>query len=76
MTIVTQYDVELFQRIEQLIGIRMEKYPCEEAEVLRLQERVVEAQRQAIQEMKQIHDKKREGNARVCVYIADVLPFY
>ena len=30
---VTQYDVEVFQRIEKLIGIKMEQHPHEESEV-------------------------------------------
>ncbi len=30
---VTQYDVEVFQRIEKLIGVKMELHPHEESEV-------------------------------------------
>ncbi|KAL4713204.1 hypothetical protein ACJJTC_002950 [Scirpophaga incertulas] len=45
ITFVSQYDVELYQRIEQLIGKQLPKYDAEEAEVLILQERVAEAQR-------------------------------
>jgi hypothetical protein len=30
---VTQYDVEVFQRVEKLIGVKMEKFNHEEAEV-------------------------------------------
>ena len=33
VTFVTQYDVELFQRIEELLGYKLEAYPCVEAEV-------------------------------------------
>lgn len=40
-----QYDVELYQRIEQLIGKQLPIYKTEEAEVMVLQERVSEAQR-------------------------------
>ncbi|CAI7890251.1 unnamed protein product, partial [Closterium sp. NIES-53] len=47
ITIVTQYDVELFQRIEQLIGKKMEGFPAEAEEALVLLERVSEAQRLA-----------------------------
>jgi hypothetical protein len=41
------YDVELFQRIEDLIGQKMELYKTEEEAVLMLLERVAEAQRLA-----------------------------
>lgn len=42
-----QYDVELYQRIEQLIGKQLPLYKTEEDEVMVLQERVAEAQRLA-----------------------------
>lgn len=45
ITFVTQYDVELYQRIEQLISKQLPLWPMEEAEVMLLQERVSEAQR-------------------------------
>lgn len=37
--------MELFQKIEALIGLRMEQYPAEQEAVLLLLERVGEAQR-------------------------------
>ena len=37
--------MELFQRIEQLIGKKLPVYKTEEEEVMMLQERVTEAQR-------------------------------
>lgn len=40
-----RYDVELFQRIEQLVGKKMPLFRTEEEEVMQLQERVAEAQR-------------------------------
>nr|CAI5837251.1 unnamed protein product [Callosobruchus analis] len=58
ITFVTQYDVELYQRIEQLIGKQLPLYKTEEDEVMILQERVAEAQRIAKMEMKDITDKK------------------
>ncbi|XP_055319462.1 ATP-dependent RNA helicase DDX47 [Sitodiplosis mosellana] len=67
VTFVTQYDVELYQRIEHLLGKQLPLYACEEDEVLALQERVSEAQRTAKLELKDIEDrkgqrgKKREG---------------
>lgn len=45
LTMVTQYDVELFQKIEALTGHKMEEYPSEQEAVLLLLERVGEAQR-------------------------------
>lgn len=58
VTFVTQYDVELFQRIEELIGKKMEAHPCHEAQVMRLVERVTEAQRFAVTELKVLNEKK------------------
>lgn len=58
VTFVTQYDVELYQRIEQLLGKKMPQYECEEDEVMALQERVGEAQRTAKLEQKDIDDRK------------------
>ena len=40
-----RYDVELFQRIEHLIGKKLPLYPTVEEEVMSLVERVSEAQR-------------------------------
>ncbi|KAJ8967378.1 hypothetical protein NQ317_018521 [Molorchus minor] len=48
ITFVTQYDVELYQRIEQLIGKQLPLYKMEEDEVMVLQER----------EIKDLTDKK------------------
>lgn len=58
VTFVTQYDVELYQRIEQLIGKQLPLYKTEEDEVMVLQERVAESQRIAKMEMKDLSDKK------------------
>jgi ATP-dependent RNA helicase DDX47/RRP3 len=58
ITFVTQYDVELYQRIEQLLGKKLELHGCEEGEVLQLLERVTEAQRNATTEMKMFVEKK------------------
>lgn len=45
ITFVTQYDVELYQRIEALIGKKLPLYPTAEEEVFGLMERVSEGQR-------------------------------
>ncbi|XP_063825821.1 ATP-dependent RNA helicase DDX47 [Ostrinia nubilalis] len=58
ITFVSQYDVELYQRIEQLIGKQLPLYPTDESEVMVLQERVAEAQRLTNIEMKELEDKK------------------
>ncbi|XP_044730170.1 probable ATP-dependent RNA helicase DDX47 [Chrysoperla carnea] len=58
ITFVTQYDVELYQRIEHLIGKQLPLYQTEEDEVMILQERVAEAQRMAKMDMKDVGDKK------------------
>ncbi|XP_063624432.1 probable ATP-dependent RNA helicase DDX47 isoform X1 [Cydia splendana] len=58
VTFVSQYDVELYQRIEQLIGKQLPLYPTEESEVMVLQERVAEAQRLTKIEMKELEDKR------------------
>lgn len=69
---VTQYDVELIQRIEKVIGKEMEQWPTDKEEVALLRERVDEAGRLAANELKDQaksggHGKKRrrdEGNDR------------
>lgn len=40
-----RYDVELYQRIEYLIGKKLPEYPTEKNEVMQFSERVFEAQR-------------------------------
>lgn len=43
VTIVTQYDVETFQKIEQLVGKKLDEYPVDSKAALILSETVVEA---------------------------------
>lgn len=64
ITFVTQYDVELYQRIEHLIEKKLPLYKTEEEEVMVLTERVSEAQRFAKLEMKEQDEKKRTGGKR------------
>jgi len=54
---VTQYDVEVYQRIEQLMGVKLPEWPVDPDALAILGERVQEAQRLALQEVKE-HDKK------------------
>ena len=61
ITIVTQYDVELMQRVEAVIGKKMELWPTDEEEVTLLRERVDEASRLAANELK---DQSRAGSVK------------
>ncbi|XP_060705269.1 probable ATP-dependent RNA helicase DDX47 [Hemiscyllium ocellatum] len=61
ITFVTQYDVELFQRIEHLIGKKLPAFPTEEEEVMLLVERVSEAQRFARMELREQGDKRKRS---------------
>ncbi|GLD99568.1 hypothetical protein PINS_up008294 [Pythium insidiosum] len=66
VSFVTQYDVELYQRIEHLLGKKLDAYPCEEDTVLVMLERVNEAQRMATLELKDMtansSKRKRYGH--------------
>lgn len=59
---LTQYDLEVWQRIELALGKKLDSYPVEKDEVMVLAERVSEAQRQAVMEMKAYDEKK--GNKK------------
>jgi len=58
ISLVTQYDIENYQKIEYLIGRKLDVFPTEEEEVLIFNERVQEAQRIATQSVKEMIDKK------------------
>ncbi|MFH4976151.1 hypothetical protein AB6A40_002860 [Gnathostoma spinigerum] len=64
VTIVTQYDVEMYQKIEHLIGKKLPLYPTVENEVMLLVERVTEAEQSAKQEMKEMEDKSKNKRKR------------
>ncbi|PGH06555.1 ATP-dependent rRNA helicase RRP3 [Helicocarpus griseus UAMH5409] len=57
-SLVTQYDVEVWMRIETALGKKLEEYKVEKEEVMVLSERVGEAQREAITQMKDLHEKR------------------
>lgn len=65
VAMVTQYDVELYQRIEQLIDKKLPAFPAVQDDVLQLAERVNEAQRLAALHMREHdgskHKRKRDG---------------
>eukprot|EP00158_Paraphelidium_tribonemae_P009473 Partr_v1_DN28876_c1_g1_i2_m34367 putative DEAD (Asp-Glu-Ala-Asp) box polypeptide len=65
ITIVTQYDVELFQRLEELLDKKMELFPAPSDAVMILQDRVGEAQRHANMEIGDAKgDKGDRGNRK------------
>ena len=53
VTLVTQYDVELLQRIEGVVGKKMAEFPHDKQAVTLLSERVGEAQREAVKEIRE-----------------------
>ncbi|KAJ9074336.1 ribosomal RNA processing protein [Entomophthora muscae] len=53
LTLVTQYDVELLQRIENVLEKKMSEFPVDKDSVVLLSERVAEAQRLATLELKE-----------------------
>ena len=53
VTLVTQYDIEPYQKIEECIGKKLDEFPSADKEaVLMLAERVAEAQRYALKQMR------------------------
>ena len=62
---VTQYDVEVYQRLEGLLGKKLTEHKLDEETVLILLERVSEAQRLATRELKeQLAGCKGSGGRR------------
>ncbi|KAF7978138.1 hypothetical protein HWV62_1581 [Athelia sp. TMB] len=64
ITLVTQYDVELVQRVEAVVGKKMELWPTDEEEVALLRERVDEASRIAVSELKEMKEQGKGGRNR------------
>jgi ATP-dependent RNA helicase DDX47/RRP3 len=64
ITVVTQYDVEVFQRIEKALGRKLEEYGMVRDEVMLFAERVGEAQRVAINELKAQNEKEKGRGGR------------
>lgn len=63
ISIVTQYDIELYQRIEQLIEKKLPAFPAQEDEMMLFSERVAEAQRLATMKMRE-RDPTKKGKKR------------
>ncbi|KAI8926224.1 P-loop containing nucleoside triphosphate hydrolase protein [Entophlyctis helioformis] len=63
ITLVTQYDVEWYQRIEYAIQKKLDEYPLahDKSAVLMLQERVAEAVRFAHMQLKEENNKRKRG---------------
>jgi ATP-dependent RNA helicase DDX47/RRP3 len=64
VTVVTQYDVEIYQRIEHMLGQKLEAFEAPQEEALLLMERVGEAQRYAAMEMRSSGGKKGKGGGK------------
>lgn len=65
IAMMTQYDVEVYQRLEGLLGKKLPEYKLDEETVLILLERVSEAQRLATRELKeQLAECKGSGGRR------------
>ncbi|TKA77681.1 ATP-dependent rRNA helicase RRP3, partial [Cryomyces minteri] len=63
ISLVTQYDVEIYQRIEAALGKKLAEYEVVKDEAMVLSERVAEAQRVAVREMKDLHEKRGSKGA-------------
>lgn len=63
ISFVTQYDVEIWLRTETALGKKIEEEVVPKDEAMVLAERVGEAQRVAVKEMKEIHDKRGRRGA-------------
>lgn len=64
ISVVTQYDIEIFQRIEKALGKKLDEHATERDEVMVFAQRVGEAQRVAITEMKNVHEKRGGGKGK------------
>ncbi|KAI0485337.1 P-loop containing nucleoside triphosphate hydrolase protein [Xylariaceae sp. FL0804] len=64
INIVTQYEFEIYQRIEAALGSQLPEYETEKEEVMVFRERVEEAQREAKNEMKNFLDERSRKGSR------------
>jgi ATP-dependent RNA helicase DDX47/RRP3 len=58
ISLVTQYDVEIFKRTEAALKMTLKEYETEKDEVMVFKPRVEEAQRHARNEMKNLHEDR------------------
>jgi ATP-dependent RNA helicase DDX47/RRP3 len=61
ITFVTQYDIELYQRIETLLGKKLEAFPAVEEAAMLLHPRVLEASRLAALEARDAEEEGGDG---------------
>lgn len=64
IALVTQYDVEVYQRLELLLNEKLPSYELEEQTVLVLLERVSEAQRMATRELREQLESRKKYNKK------------
>jgi len=64
MSMVTQYDVEVYLRIEKAIGRKLTEQQVVKEEVMAFADKVAEAQRVAIRELKDADEKKKNKGGR------------
>lgn len=64
ITLVTQYDVELYQRIEHLINKKLTEFPLDKDLVMLLCERVAEANRLARADLVEMEGNKQGGGKK------------
>ncbi|KAF7895064.1 hypothetical protein EAF00_006878 [Botryotinia globosa] len=63
ISFVTQYDLEIWLRIEAALGKKQDEYPTVKDEVMVFKPRVEEAQRHARNEMKNLHEDRGKKGA-------------
>lgn len=64
LNLVSQYDLQNYHDVEQMISKKLEAFKAEESMVLLLLERVAEAQRIAVAEMRQLMEKRKSKRGR------------
>ncbi|CAN8072983.1 unnamed protein product [Agarophyton chilense] len=64
LNLVSQYDLHNYREVEELIGKKLDEYVVEEGTVLLMLERVAEAQRIAVSELKEFNEKRRSRKGR------------
>ncbi|KAI1376978.1 ATP-dependent rRNA helicase RRP3 [Hypoxylon crocopeplum] len=63
LSLVTQYDIEIYQRIEAALGKKLDEYETDKDEVMVFKRRIEEAQRHARNEMKNLlEDRGKKGS--------------
>jgi ATP-dependent RNA helicase DDX47/RRP3 len=64
ITVVTQYDIEMYQKIEANIQMKLEEFPAPKDEVMVFYEKVSEAQRLGARLMKEEDSKRSKGRRK------------